>query len=111
MSIELTNLKSAYQCAVESHQKFKNHYHSIRGATINFELISGVNWQYEEDEAIRWWEGQLSGDDYYEWEVNFIVYEDDFCIHFDCDDGCGNHHIDVVFLKSEQKRFEDLNED
>lgn len=91
-----TNLKYAYQCAIEAHQKFQEQHSSIPGATIDFELISGVKWEATED-YISWWEDEEE----YGLEVNFINYEDDFCIHFDCDDGCGNRHIDVVFLKSE----------
>ena len=109
MSVEdtnATNLKYAYQCAVETHKKFEEQHSLVKGATLNFELISGVEWFHGGGDVI--W---LEGEEEYGFEVNFVVYEDDFCIHFDCDDGCGNHHIDVVFLKSEQKRFEDLNED
>ena len=95
------NLKYAYQCAVEAHKKFQENHSSIRGATINFELMSGVKWNYKDGEAV-WWEEGLDEDDCYGWEIIFIVYEDDFCIHFDCNDGCGNRHIDVVFLKSER---------
>ena len=100
------NLKYAYQCAVEAHEKFDKKYSLVKGATLNFELISGVKWDYIDD-CITWWEEE----EMYDIEVNYTTYEDDFCIHFDCNDGCGNRHIDVVFLKSEQKRFEDLNED
>lgn len=109
MSVEdtnATNLKYAYQCAVESHKKFEEQHSLVKGATLNFELISDVKWLYDGDEVL--W---LEGGEEYGFEVNFVVYEDDICIHFDCDDGQGSRHINVVFLKSEQKRFEDLNED
>ena len=101
-----TNLKYSYQCAVEAHKKFEEQHSTIKGATLNFELISDVKWLYAGDEVI--W---LEGGEEYGFEVNFVVYEDDICIHFDCDDGCGNRHIDVVFLKSEQTYSGESDED
>lgn len=93
--------KDAYKEVVEFKQQFEEKYADVKDVTSDFELISDVWWKYVDDEVL-WWDKDKDEEDCCGWEVNWVIYEDDFYIHFDCDNGCGDRHISVVFLKSEQ---------
>lgn len=108
-SVEKTNLAYAYACAVKAHQGFAENHSCIKGATIVFELIQGIEWYFDRDQRgcgyIGYTEKPSTLDQdnpEYGFEVNWVEYEDENYIHVDADDGCGNRHIQLVFLKSEE---------
>lgn len=107
-AIHKVNLAYAYACAVKAHQEFGENHSCIKGATIDFELIQGVRWHLQGENRngyIGYTENPEITDpeDFdYGYEVNWVVHQDDNCIHVDADDGCGNRHLQLVFLKSEE---------
>lgn len=104
------NLAHAYSSAVKAHQDFAENHSLVKGATISFELVQGVQWHFDRNERGRGGivYSETSEEDFdidnadYNFEVNWIEYEDENYLHVDADDGCGNRHIQLVFLKSEQ---------
>lgn len=103
----MLTIKDAYKEMIGFKQAFEERYANITGATSDFELISGVVWSLSSDRDEVKWTGKEdydSAQEYFEYgfEINYVGYEDDFCIHLVCDDGCGNRHLNVVFLKSDQ---------
>lgn len=103
----MLTIKDAYKDVIGFKQAFEERYVNVTGATSDFELISGVVWSLNgEQDEVEWEDKEDYNPDqeYFEYgyEVNYVEYEDDFCIHFVCDDGCGNRHLNVVFLKSDQ---------
>ena len=103
----MLKIKDAYKDVIEFKLGFKERYSGVKGADSDFDLISGVVWSLNEDQdEVEW----IDKEDYdpdqeyfeYGYEVNYVEYEDDFCIHLVCDDGCGNRYLNVVFLKSER---------
>lgn len=110
IAVNKVNLAYAYACAVKAHQDFAHKFSSVGGATIAFELIQGVFWHFDRDQRGRGYIGysEISNSDLdienpnYGFEVNWIEYEDEKYLHVDADDGCGNRHIQLVFLKSEE---------
>jgi len=110
--IDKANLKYAYSCAVEAHQKFEENHSSVENATLAFELVSGVTWEYQGNGRGGYIGYTEKPDEFdpdnpeYGFEVNWIQYQDDKCIHLDCDGGCGSRHISLVFLKSEEFKAE-----
>lgn len=109
-AVNKVNLAYAYACAVKAHQDFAEKHSSVEGATIEFELIQGVQWHFDRYPNGRGDIGysETSSNDLdienpnYGFEVNWIEYEDENYLHVDADDGCGNRHIQLVFLKSEE---------
>lgn len=104
-AVNKVNLAYAYACAVKAHQDFAEKHSSVEGATMDFELIHGVRWCLQGNDYVAYTKNpkQKDPDNFdYGLEVNWIEYEDEKYLHVDADDGCGNRHIQLVFLKSEE---------
>lgn len=104
-------IKVLIKKAVEFHKEFKSlkdgKYSEIN---LGFEDLTDyifergkctINWNEDNDVE----DLELTDNNTYSVDINWVIYEDDEFLLVDADDGCGDRHSQYLFLKTNEVKF------